>query len=107
MARSAEHGRPFPEDLHSSVPDPRIPWPEALASARPGQRYRIEDILFGVVRDRCRELGCVEGDELVCMENDGDGVSIVGPDGRWKLLERQYAWFVKVARVGHGMWPSF
>ncbi|HZD03274.1 MAG TPA: ferrous iron transport protein A [Longimicrobiales bacterium] len=106
MARFAEHGRATADDLFVSGLHPRLPWMEALASAKPGRRYRIEDILFSVVSDRCRELGCVPGDELVCMENDGDGVSIVGPDGRWKLLEREYAWFVRVEPVGTGMWLS-
>lgn len=106
MARSAERGRRPSGDLPLPIPHPRLPWIEALASARPGRRYRIGEILFGMVRDRCSALGFVEGDELVCMENDGDGVRLVGPDGRWKLLEREYAWFVRVKRVGRGMWPT-
>lgn len=109
MARSTDHGHPFPGDPLARVPegpDPRVPWTEALASAKPGQRYRIAEILFDTVRQRCQELGYAEGDGIICMENDSVGVWVVGDDDRWRLLEREYAWFIRVEAIGRGMWPD-
>ncbi len=72
-------------------------WTEALAAARPGVRYRITSLLFSLVRERCQEEGCAEGDELVCRENRGGHVVAEFADGRALDLEREVAWFVQVA----------
>jgi len=73
---------------------------EALVFATPGHRYRIEDIRFEIAKETCAELGCTEGSEVVCVENDVAGVSVFLTDGRRKFLGREYAWFVKIREIG-------
>lgn len=73
-------------------------WLDALATARPGQRYRIERLLFSLVRDRCRRQGLDEGEAITCLENRGSHRHLVlrRMDGETVELEREYAWFVQV-----------
>lgn len=75
------------------------PWADSLACAIPGHRYLVEDIVFGLVRDLCEELGCGEGTVVTCTKNGGGGVHVVVPDGRERLVERPVAWFVRVSPV--------
>ena len=81
---------------------PTWSWSEALAAARPGARYRIADLVFVMVRDRCRELGLEEGDEVRCVGNQGWAVELERPDRRRVSMEHDYAWFVQVELVGRG-----
>lgn len=74
-------------------------WADALAAAVPGRRYRVVHILFSMVRERCRELGCVEGADLTCTHSDHGTVGFVADDGPPARLEREYAWFVQVECV--------
>lgn len=101
MVHAAESGRPRPGDR----PDSPLSWVAALASAKPGRHYRIGEILFDAVRERCAELGYAEGDEIICMENDRRGVCVVGDDDTWRILDRHYARFVRVEPVVRGTWP--
>jgi hypothetical protein len=79
---------------------PRWSWAEALGAAEPGARYRISDLVFSLVRDRCRELGLEEGDEIRCLENRRWWLELERPDGSSVLLESDYAWFVQVEPMG-------
>lgn len=109
MARPLKSGWPTHSSISRSVPEPphpRVPWKEALASARPGQRYLIEEVVYDAVRRHLRRLGYADGDQLICMENDGDGVRVAGDDARWAVVKREYAWFVRVSTVGQGMWSA-
>ena len=100
MIRAMDVGRQSFRHPQTSNPDSRWPRGEALVFARPGEIYRIEDILFGMVRDRCMELGCDEGSEVMCVDNDDVGVSVSLADGRRKFIGREYAWFVRVRSLG-------
>jgi hypothetical protein len=71
-------------------------WERALASAKPGARYRIIQLVFAMVRDQCRELGLGEGDEVECVENRSWSLLLERSDGRKVVLQRDYAWFVQV-----------
>lgn len=109
MPRRPKPGWPTPSTTSQPVPDPphpRVPWKEALASARPGQRYLIEEVVYDAVRRHLRGLGYAEGDQLICMENDGDGVRVADDNARWAVVKREYAWFVRVSTVGQGMWSA-
>jgi len=77
----------------------RWSWAEALATAEPGRRYRVSRVLFDLVRNRCRELGFREGDEVTCTSNDGEGVVLQCRTTRGARIEREYAWFIKVEQV--------
>jgi hypothetical protein len=71
-------------------------WTEALATARPGARYRLETIRSSLARARCRELGCAEGEIVVCTDNRAGLVRLERTDGRAVALERSLAWFVQI-----------
>jgi hypothetical protein len=80
--------------------DGHVPhWTEALASAKAGAHYRITQLVFAMVRDRCHEIGLHEGDEVACIDNRDWALDLEKSDGRRVILERQYAWFVSVDRV--------
>ncbi len=74
------------------------PWSESLGGVPvdDGQHYRIRRILFGMVGDRCRELGLTEGERVRCLERDHDGVEVQLSDGAVRTLDLTYAWFVEV-----------
>jgi hypothetical protein len=74
-------------------------WDRTLATAEPGRRYRVTSAVFSLVQERCHDVGCVEGDELTCVENDQDGVTFSNSAERIIYFERAYAWLVKVEPV--------
>ena len=78
---------------------PHWSWAESLAVARPGMRYRVTEIIYSLVRDRCEELGINRGDEISCLELHGRALELERTDGRRVVLERDYAWFVQVDPV--------
>ncbi len=80
-----------------SMETPDESWTDTLALAIPGKIYVVDAILFDLVRRRCLDLGCREGSELLCTENDHEGVSFLTRDGFVRRLEREYAWFIRVA----------
>ena len=80
-------------------------WIDALATARPGWRYRLTRIASSVARRRCREVGCVEGQVVICTGNGGGVVRLQDPGGREIALERELAWFVR-AEVSLPMEPA-
>jgi hypothetical protein len=49
-----------------------------------------------MVRDRCRELGLDEGDEVDCIENRSWCLLLECSNGRKVVFQRDYAWFVQV-----------
>lgn len=79
----------------------RWPWWETAAglSPDPSRAFRIEHILFGMVRDRCTELGLVEGQEVRCLRRTRDEVRLELSDGTIRSLELPWAWFVQVQPV--------
>ena len=60
---------------------------------------RVDDILFGAIRDRCSELGVREGSVITCLDHGDDWVDIELPSGEVVRLSRSYAWFISVADV--------
>ena len=83
-----------------ALDQPRWSWSETLGAARPGDRYRVVDLVFSPVRDRCGELGIREGDEVRCLGNQQCALELQRADGRRVSLERDHAWFVQVEPVG-------
>jgi hypothetical protein len=97
--------RPPPEPKGPHAPGSHLPdvdahqhweWDRSLATAEPGQRYRVTSAVFSLVQERCHEVGCAEGDELTCIENDFEGVTLTTSTERVIFIERQYAWLVRV-----------
>ena len=78
---------------------PRWSWAETLGAARPGSSYRVSELVFTHVRDRCEELGIREGDEVRCLGSQRWALELQRSDGRRVLLEQDYAWFVQVEHV--------
>jgi hypothetical protein len=74
-------------------------WEHSLATAEAGLRYRVTCAVFSIVRERCHEVGCAEGDELTCIENTTEGVMLATSDERIIFIERMYAWLVRVEPV--------
>jgi hypothetical protein len=78
------------------------PWSESLGAVRtdPNQVLRVRRILFGMVRNRCQEVGLEEGTELRYQDRTPEGVALeLSGIGR-RTLEFPYAWFVQVELVG-------
>lgn len=71
----------------------------SLARASPGRSYRVTGVFFSMVRDRCADFDCREGDTLLCLENAADGLLLRRSNGARMRLEREYAWFVQVIDV--------
>lgn len=93
LATPAVPGSDHGADLH------RWSWIDALAAAHPGGRYRVTALLYSGVRDRCRELGCAEGEEFLCVDKHDGALVLERSDGSRLRLEREYAWFVEVERI--------
>jgi hypothetical protein len=76
-------------------------WADSLGGLRPDpeRAFRVEQILFGLVRDRCREMGLAEGEEVRCTDRNPDEVSLEFSNGEVRRLELPYAWFVQVEPV--------
>jgi hypothetical protein len=79
--------------------DPSWSWVTALAAAEHGVDYRITDIVFSMVRDRCRDLSLAEGEEIRCVDNQPSFLCLERSDGCRVSLERHYAWFVQVEPI--------
>jgi hypothetical protein len=77
------------------------PWHESLGGlkAEAVGAYRIRRILFGMVKDRCSELGLTEGETIHCRNRDRDGVEVQLSCGSIRKLDLPYAWFVQVEPV--------
>jgi hypothetical protein len=68
-----------------------------LAASAPNRRVVVDEIVFGSVKDLCRDLGIQEGTPLVSRGDDGAGsVCAECEEGNTILLPRDYALFVWV-----------
>ena len=76
-------------------------WADSLGglSPDPHERFKVQDILFEVVRARCAQLGLHEGLEFRCLDRDDDYVLVELPSGDLQRVEALYSWFVKVGHV--------
>jgi hypothetical protein len=76
-------------------------WTESLGGLRPSpiHRYRVGGVVFGLVRDRCLELGIDEGVHIRCLRRTRELVTIELPDGTLRDVELACAWFVPVEPV--------
>ncbi|MEX2465698.1 MAG: FeoA domain-containing protein [Gemmatimonadota bacterium] len=74
------------------------PWSESLGGiqADEGRDYVVHRILFGLVRDRCGELGLMEGVTLRCRRQADDEVVVELGPGNVLSLDRACSWFVHV-----------
>jgi len=74
------------------------PWSESLAGLRSadGRWYRIRRILFGIVQDRCSELGIREGQVVRRGRRDQHTVEVQLSSGEVCTLELPCAWFIEV-----------
>lgn len=74
------------------------PWSQSLAGLPSDDPcwYRIRRILFGIVEDRCRELGILEGQVVRRGRKDDDTVEIHLSNGEVRALEAPCAWFIEV-----------
>ena len=71
----------------------------SLAEIETNQNVRIQSILFGMLRDLCRDLGLEEGDEVVCRKA-ANSVLILRARDRTVVLERDLARFIEVSPAG-------
>lgn len=76
-------------------------WVESLGGVRPdpASTLRVTRILFGLVRDRCSQVGVREGQTLRCRSRNHDHVTVELRDGELHDLELSYAWFVQVEPI--------
>lgn len=72
--------------------------PRSLAGIPPDPRrvFRVRDIVFSMVRDRCREIGLREGDLIRCVRRTSDGVEVKLPSGQVTTVARM----PRIARAG-------
>jgi hypothetical protein len=76
-----------------SRPHPRR---HSLAEIQPEQLFRIEHILFDMLKDLCHGLGIIEGDVLRCRRTSRSVVLLETLDGRTIILDADWARFVQV-----------
>lgn len=81
---------------HFTIPD------RSLAAAVPGERFQIKRIHFGLVRERCSELGIREGEVLRCVRNTAKEVVVEFPQRHTTALEMHYARFVELRDADAG-----
>lgn len=74
------------------------PWCESLGGLSPGaaSSFRVRRILFGLVKERCEDVGIREGQTIQCRHRDHEEVIVELPNGDLRSLELPYAWFVQV-----------
>jgi hypothetical protein len=75
-------------------------WQTSLALAEHGDVVQVKDVLFGMIRDHLEDLGIRRGSVLECLQNGSGSILVSLPDGERAKVERQYAWFVSVERMG-------
>lgn len=68
----------------------------SLATAEPGIEVRVRRIHFGMVRDRCAELGLHEGTSVRCLRHTSEEVVIRSGQRGPVTLEHHYARFVEL-----------
>jgi Fe2+ transport system protein FeoA len=68
----------------------------SLADIATNENVRIRSILFGMLRDLCRQLGLQEGDEVLCRKAS-PSVLILRARDRTVVLERDLARFIEVS----------
>lgn len=76
-------------------------WTESLGGLRPNpdRFFKVRTIIFGLVRDRCHDLGLLEGQEIRCIDRTPERVVFQRADGLRQELELPYAWFIEVEAV--------
>jgi hypothetical protein len=79
----------------------QIDWSRSLGGMQldPLSTVEVSRILFGLVRDRCAEIGLAEGERVRCRNRDEESVTLEMPTGTLQNLELYYAWFVEVTPV--------
>jgi hypothetical protein len=79
----------------------KIDWSKSLGgiAVDPLSTVEVRRILFGLVRDRCADIGLREGERIRCHHRDGDNVTVEMPSGTLANLELSYAWFIEVTPV--------
>lgn len=69
-----------------------------LANATPGELVQVEEVVFGSVREYCRESGIRPGTRLLCHGTDSTGmVEVEDMDGHVVQMTRDLALFVWVS----------
>ena len=68
----------------------------SLATAEPGVEVRVRRIHFGMVRDRCAELGLHEGTSVRCLRHTPEEVVLRAGRRGPVTLEHHYARFVEL-----------
>ncbi len=76
-------------------------WTESLAEVDPDphRAVLVERILFGLVRDRCAEIGMKEGQQIRCRSRTSRELTVELPNGGVHDLEVEYAWFIQVRPI--------
>ena len=70
----------------------------SLAEIETNENVCIRSILFGMLRELCRDLGIQEGDEVLCRKA-APSVLILRTRDRTVVLERDLARFIEVSRA--------
>jgi len=80
-------------------------WTESLGGLRPDPEhsFTVRRIFFGLVRDRCLDMGLREGQRIRCIDRTSDEVVIERTDGSMQRLELPYAWFIEVESAKDGL----
>lgn len=77
------------------------PWTQSLATAREGDFLKIEEVLFGTLREHLWEVGVRVGERLEYVRMDEEGLEVRLPDGKGVKVAREHAWFIIVEREAH------
>ena len=77
-------------------------WTNTLATARPGNSYRVARIPASLSRESCATLGCVEGEVITCTGNRGGLLTFTRADGSEVAIERTLAWHIQAEPCADG-----
>lgn len=85
---------------NSATRDPNVPAVRSLADIRRGETVRIRGILFGALRELCRNIGIQEGDDVRCRGASRAALLLETVDGRTAVLDSDWARFIQISATG-------
>lgn len=69
----------------------------SLAGVRPSERVRVDQILYGILRDVCHDIGLHEGDTVLCRSTSTSCLVLESEQHRRLVIDPDWARFISVS----------
>ena len=69
----------------------------SLAGVRPSERVRVDQILYGILRDLCHDIGLHEGDTVLCRSASSACLVLESDEHRRLVIDPDWARFISVS----------